>query len=173
MDLMDLTDEQIKQGLRNRLKNLEEQFELVKEQFGLLKGQIELVKTALKAYGDDPKPKNLQINVFEGVGVQDNFTVRKDKTTVRARVEGLLADAQVPMTSKEIMLALNNVYMKDYTIENFSGNFSQTYRKPGSKIQQFTIPDLPVEYKYVYGLISWADGNDLKQEYLQRFLDKH
>lgn len=166
MDLMDLTDGQIKQGLRNRLKNLEEQFELVK-------GQIELVKTTLKAFGDDPKPKNLQINVFEGVSVQDNFTVRKDRTTVRARVEGLLADAQFPMTSKEIMQTLNRVYNKDYTSGNFSGNFSQAYRKSGSKVKQFTIPDLPVEYKYVYGLISWADGNDLKQEYLQRFLDKH
>jgi hypothetical protein len=156
---MDLTEEQIKQGLRNKLKSLEK--------------QVELVKTALKAFGDELKTNSAQVDAFKGDNDPDLFNLDKGRKTVRARVEGLLADAQTPMTSKEIMLTLNKTYKKNYTIENFSGNFSQSYRKTGSKIKQFEVPDIPAEYRYVYGLNSWFDGEQLKQEFLQRFLDKH
>jgi len=155
---MDLTEEQIKQGLRNKLKNLEK--------------QVELVKTALKAFGDETNSGFKQIDAFDD-SAKFELTPDVSRNTVRSRVEGILTDAQTPMTSKEIMLALNKTYKKNYTIENFSGNFSQTYRKAGSKIQQFEIPDVPAEYRFVYGLKNWADNNGLKHDYLQKFLDKH
>lgn len=157
---MDLTEEQIKQGLRNKIKGLEK--------------QIEHCKVALKAFGEDfNKPRDLQINVFDEINIQDTVTIRKDRKTVRARVEGLLADIQTPMTSREIMDTMNRVFKKNYKFNNFSGNFSQTYRKANSKIQRFEIADQPAEYKFVYGLKSWAVDEELKQEYSQRFIDKH
>lgn len=157
---MNLTEEQIKQGLKEKIKNLE--------------AKIELCRTALKAFGEDiKKPNHQQLNVFEPQLSVEAIVIKKNRKSVRARVEGLLADTQSPMTSREIMDALNKLYNKNYSFNNFSGNFSQTYRKPSSKIKQFEIADAPVEYKYVYGLKSWAEGDELKQEYLQRFLDNH
>lgn len=157
---MNLTEEQIKQGLRNKIKELEK--------------QIDKCEMALKAFGEDTKkPNHQQLNAFEpslGVGAT---VFKPDRKTVRARVEGLLADTQTPMISREIMDSLNKLYNKKYTFGNFSGNFSQTYRKPNSKIKQYEIADAPIEFKFVYGLKSWADGEELKQEYLQRFLDQH
>ncbi len=156
---MTLTEDQIKQGLREKIKQLEK--------------QIEACKTALKAFGEDIKPKDLEINVFDEGKATDTLIISTKKNTVRARVEGLLADTQTPMGSREVMEALNKIYNKSYTFNNFSGNFSQTYRKPNSRIKRYEIADAPAEYKFVYGLKSWADGDELKQEYLQRFIDKH
>jgi hypothetical protein len=156
---MTLTEEQIKQGLREKIKQLEK--------------QIGACKTALLAFGDNSVSIKQESLSFEPSITVETIVANRERKTVRSRVEGLLADSQCPMISREIMDAINKLYNKSYTFNNFSGNFSQTYRKPNSKIKQYEIADAPIELKFVYGLKSWADGEELKHEYLQRFLDKH
>lgn len=156
---MNLTEEQIKQGLRDKVKQLE--------------AQIEACKIALRAFGENNKSQEPNLFINESKTTVSGITPKRDRKTVRSRVEGLLADAQQPMTSREIMDNINQLYTKNYTFENFSGNFSQTYRKPGSKIQKYEIADVPIELKTVYGLKSWFNGEDMKPDYLQRFLDNH
>lgn len=156
---MNLTEEQIKQALKDKIKQLEI--------------QIENCKVALRAFGDSNGGLQQTLFITDQKSSSEVIVAKTDRKTVRARVEGLLADAQRPMTSREIMDVLNRVYNKVYTFENFSGNFSQTYRKAGSKIQKYEIADAPIELKTVYGLKSWFNGEEMKREYINRFVDNH
>ena len=155
---MNLTEEQIRQGLRNKIKDLER--------------QIELCKTALRAFGEDIKPKSSQL-AFDITTEYQSPKPSPERKTVLSRVEGLLKDSQIPMTSKEIMQSLNELYRTEYTMDNFSGNFSQAYRKAGSNVKRFVFPDTSNEFKFAYGLKSWAEGENLKEEYFQKYVEKH
>ena len=156
--MISLTDEQIKEGLRERIKQLEE--------------QIKACRIALKAFGENNITER-QIDFFEGAQVGSIATAKGDRKTVRARVEGILADLQIPLTSREIMDKLNDVYDKKYEFKNFSGNFSESYRKKGSRIKKYTIEEMPSELKTVYGLKSWFNGDEMKSEYTQKYVDNH
>ena len=156
---MSLTEEQIKQGLKDKIKQLET--------------QIEACKIALRAFGDNSTSVQEGLFTSEPKFPREVIVANKNRKTVRSRVEGLLADAQRPMTSREIMDSINQTYNKKYTFNNFSGNFSQTYRKAGSKIEKYEIADVPIELKTVYGLKSWFEGEEMKREYVQRFMDNH
>lgn len=155
----DLDDELIKRGLKKKIKELQE--------------QIEKCKIALRAFGEEPDKTNNQLNLMTEESTKKiNFKTVGNKT-LRARVESLFNEINRPMTSREIMDKINDLYNKSYNINGFSGNFSQMYRKKTSHIKKYEFDDAPIEIKTVYGLKKWFNGEELKDEYKQRFYEAH
>jgi hypothetical protein len=157
---MELTEEQIKKVLRDKIKSYE--------------SLIDKCKRALEAFGENyDKPQDLKLDLVDNVKTENRIIVSNKPNTLRAKIEKILIDNDVPMTSRELMEGINKAYNKSYDFNNFSGNFSQLYRKSNSNIKKYELSDVPNELKTVYGLRNWFNVDELKQEFIEKFLDAH
>jgi hypothetical protein len=98
------------------------------------------------------------------------------KQTINKRVKSILTNIDVPITSREIMDAINTNYPeKQYTLSSFSGAFSSMYRKPTSGIKQYNIKNATPEFKAIYGLIEWfePESDKLKEEYKKKVIERY
>lgn len=157
---MEFSEEQIKKALRDKIK-----FHQI---------QIDKCKKALDAFGESlEKQIDNQPTIFDEIKTQDRMIISKRTNTLRAKIENILVKKNTPMTSRELMEEINQLYGKAYDFNNFSGNFSQLYRKQNSNIKKYEIDNVPNEFKTVYGLKNWFTGDELKLEYVNDFLNRH
>jgi len=72
-----------------------------------------------------------------------------------------------PSTSRELHDMYNKATGKNSPFNSFSSQLSTLANKSG-RLKKHVFDLNPMEYKYYYGKPEWFDGDDLKQEYLER-----
>ena len=125
------------------------------------KRKVNSFQEALRALGEEPIKQQTH-NFLSNNG--------QTKKTLNEEVIGVLKYENRPLTSRQIMDALNLKYPdKPYTFQGFSGSFAQAWTKGG--IKKYTRENVPMSLKVVYGLTRWFEGDELKGEYKERILD--
>ncbi|CAN5662048.1 hypothetical protein BH10BAC5_BH10BAC5_25340 [soil metagenome] len=143
----ELTNLELKEGLRVKLKQFEEQFEK----------DTRWIKDALKNLSQTP----IVEHAVNKTG--------SERITLLAKCIVVLNIAQTPLHIKQLIAAVNQKYNKSFDIKSFSGQISSAYRKPNSAITLVEFPTRPLAERYFYVLKEWLkeDGN-LKDIYLER-----
>jgi hypothetical protein len=100
--------------------------------------------------------------------------IKENPATLRERCEKILYDMDVPLTTRELMNEVKSRYKKQYGFSAFSGSFSQSYRRKGSLIAKYDLPNASMEFKAVYCLKNWYDvTGKLSQEYRDKIKERY
>lgn len=148
-----MTDEQIKSSLKEQINQAYKEYE----------AKVERYVNALKALGENVSIDSPLTKLETPKGtVKGGFSIG---FTMKQKIIQVLNDAGKPLTSRQIMDAINKEFPERiYDFDAFSGNFSQTWRKAG--VKKYERLDKPIEFRVVYGLGKWfTTSGDLKQEY--------
>jgi len=157
-------DEEIKSFIIAKIKELEETQE--KCRIMIADYRLALKKLTAKAsiegkvdqiIPNAPQDSHLKFKV--------NPVINKRPVTMQEKIKAVLREANKPLTSREIMNLMNKMFTdKQYDFEkNFSGNFSQYYRKAG--VKRHEEPTNPIESRVFYCLEEWFGDDGLKQEF--------
>ncbi len=158
----------IKTGEDIKIKLLEK----IKE----LEAEISKYNQALKIIEEFETPTPQKIKLKEPLTQSEELfpeTVNKKPTRrmfLFEIVESILKNENRPLSSRDLMNKANE-YNKNNKYDfnkNWSGTFSQAYRKPNSKIKQIRIENVPAELTAYYGLTSWFVDGELIPEYRQK-----
>ena len=129
---------------------------------------------------EDERGEPQRVLPFEGTFTSTNRKAQVQKRikdnpiTLRERCEKILYDKDVPMTTRELMNEIKSRYKKQYEFNSFSGSFSQSYRRKGSLIIKYDLPDASMEFKAVYCLKNWYDDTgELSQEYRDKIKEMY
>lgn len=96
------------------------------------------------------------------------------KRTAADRFEFVLEKFKVPLTSSEILKAMNEAFPdKKLEPESWSPQLSNIYKDPKRPFQRIEFSGNPNETKYFYGLKKWFDGDALKDEYFKKLSSRH
>jgi len=157
---MSSQNENIKSRLQEKIKKLETEILKYKQALGV----IEELDISLPT-----KSKN--IDSSDGLFPPETPTKNEGRRLFLFEiVEKILKEENQFLSSRDIMNKVNKYYGNnkyDFN-KNWSGTFSQAYRKPKSKIKQYKIQDVPAELSSYYGLENWFVNSDLMPEYMQK-----
>ncbi len=146
-----MNEEQIKISLKEQIQTAYKEY----------LSKVERYANALRALGEtvnigSPLPAKL------GKPMNTN----KHNVTMKEKIISVLTTADKPLTSREIMEAINEAFIREekYDFNSFSGNFSQTWKKAG--VKKYERPSAPIEFRVVYGLSDWFTASgDLKPHF--------
>lgn len=147
-----MNEQQIKDSLKEQINKAYKEYVT----------KVERYVNALKALGEEV-PINSPFS--KPVKIVRTIKFGSPSTTMKQKIIRVLQEAGKPLTSRQIMDAINEKFpSRIYDFDSFSGNFSQTWAKAGLK--KLVRPDQPIESRVHYGLSNWFAGtNLLKQEY--------
>jgi hypothetical protein len=122
-----------------------------------LKAEMDKYQLIVKTFGKNGKTTE-SIN-----SLKKKRTI--SKLTIIQKVIHALKEVDEPLTSRDIMLAVNNKYPdeKQYDMGSFSGAFSVAYKKNG--IIKYDLENPTKDVKAVYILKDWKKDEAIFNEY--------
>lgn len=118
-----------------------------------------------------------KINLFTEKGHKEiaKPIKRNGKLTLSEKIVGILKDADIPLTTRDIMNEMNNRYPngRHYDMAGFSGAFSPAYQKPDSGIEKYDVENPTFEVKALYFLKIWMDNPWKFEEYKKKAKEKY
>ena len=149
-----MTDQEIIQSLKDKIRQLHSEY----------LSKVRPYEKAIQALGERSDFHLFDRDQVQSVNINNLTSAVKSTVTMKQKIRAVLSDARKPLTSREIMDAINEKFPDNiYTFSKFSGNFSQTYPKAG--IKRYIRPEEPIKKRVVYGLEEWFDGDELRPNY--------
>jgi len=136
----------------------------------------ELYLDAALKVGHNPEKSN-QLSFLPDPPVRkDKKTSPSGKMTVKQKVTEILKEADMLLTSRELMEAVNQKYQdKQYKdMSSWSGAFASMYLKPDSGINKYELKKQTLELKALYGLAGFfVDGKEVKPDYKEKIIKRY
>lgn len=166
MDYKDLSDNQIKDLLQKRVNDLKGKI----AQLTALKDQLSKAEKALAVYRqNEPEVTAIDFSTITVINSGKNH-----KITAAGKMEHVLELYRVPLTSSELLKAINEEYpRKKIAAESWSPQLSSIYRDEDKPFKRAEFPENPQETRFFYGLKAWFDGDNLKEEFLSKLSKRH